>query len=81
MTAVKIPTDEVGRLAALKTLQLLGTPAERRFDRLARLAAHLLDAPIALISLVDEDKLWFKAHFGMDVCEAPRKFSFLQPCA
>ncbi|RUO66354.1 PAS domain S-box-containing protein/diguanylate cyclase (GGDEF) domain-containing protein [Pseudidiomarina planktonica] len=76
MTPVKIPMNEAERLAALKSLQILDTPAEKRFDRLARLAAHILDAPIALISLVDENRLWFKAHFGMDVCEAPRKFSF-----
>lgn len=76
MAALKFQMNEAERLAALKTLKILDTPAEQRFDRLASLAAHLLNAPIALISLVDENRLWFKAHFGMDVCEAPRKFSF-----
>ncbi|MGQ4277682.1 PAS domain S-box protein [Pseudidiomarina sp. E22-M8] len=76
MTVLNIPMNEAERLVALRALHILDTPAERRFDRLTRLAAHIMDAPIALISLVDENRLWFKAHFGMDVCEAPRKFSF-----
>ncbi|MAL84617.1 MAG: hypothetical protein CMF11_09825 [Idiomarina sp.] len=76
MSAARPPNNEAKRLAALKSLQLLGTPAERRFDRLTRTAAHVLDAPIALVSLVDEDRLWFKSHYGIDVCEAPRDFSF-----
>ena len=54
-----------GRLAALRQTNLLDTPAEEAFDRLARLAARVLGAPIALVSLVDEDRQFFKACFGL----------------
>ncbi len=50
-----------GRLAALRLTNLLDTPAEEAFDRLARLAARVLDVPIVLVSLVDEDRQFFKA--------------------
>jgi PAS domain S-box-containing protein len=54
-----------GRLAALRQTRLLDTPAEAVFDRLARLAARMLDAPIALLSLMDEDRQFFKATVGL----------------
>jgi PAS domain S-box-containing protein len=54
-----------GRLAALRQIELLDTPAEAVFDRLARLAARLLDAPVALMSLIDQDRQFFKASVGL----------------
>ena len=54
-----------GRLAALQQTNLLDTAAEEAFDRLARLAARLLDAPIALVTLVDADRLFLKACLGL----------------
>jgi GAF domain-containing protein len=54
-----------GRLAALHQTRLLDTPAEAVFDRLARLAARLLDVPIALMSLIDQDRQFFKASVGL----------------
>jgi len=54
-----------GRLAALRRTNLLDTPAEEAFDRLARLATRLLDAPVALVSLVDADRQFFKAAIGL----------------
>ncbi len=64
------------RLAALATYHILDTPLEADFDDLARLAATLCDAPIALISLVDARRQWFKAHYGLDTTETPREHAF-----
>jgi ribonuclease BN (tRNA processing enzyme)/DNA-binding response OmpR family regulator len=72
----RIPADEADRLSALRSLELLDTPREERFDRLTRLASRLLDVPIALISLVDSDRQWFKAAHGMEASMTPRERSF-----
>ena len=66
-----LPGDETERLACLRRYCVLDTGPELAFDRLARLAAAILDAPIALISLVDADRQWFKACVGIDA--APRR--------
>ncbi|MCB1932183.1 MAG: PAS domain-containing protein [Candidatus Accumulibacter sp.] len=70
------PINEVARLAALRACKLLDTPPEAPFDDLAELAARICAAPIALISLVDEDRLWSKARFGVDVVEIERSVAF-----
>jgi diguanylate cyclase (GGDEF)-like protein len=70
------PEDEAARLAALHRLDVLDTPPEDRFDRITRIARHLFDVPIALISLVDGDRQWFKSRAGLDACETPRDISF-----
>ena len=67
---------ETERLAALRRYQILDTTQEPAFDRIVRLAALLLDVPIALISLVDADRQWFKARYGLDVPETPRAIAF-----
>ncbi len=71
-----LPLDEVDRLAALEQLGILDTPPEERFDRLVRLAAASLGTPIALVSLVDERRQWFKARVGLDAVETPREHAF-----
>ncbi len=71
-----LPADESQRLATLRHLELLDTPREERFDRITRLAAALLEVPIAVISLVDADRQWFKAAYGLDATETPRDISF-----
>ena len=76
MGAAATPPDEEERLAGLYALRILDTPPEERFDRIARLAARLLGTPIALISLVDRDRQWFKARVGMAALETPRDVSF-----
>ncbi|MDX2022520.1 MAG: diguanylate cyclase [Deltaproteobacteria bacterium] len=76
MQAPPSPPDETSRLAALRALGLLDTQAEERFDRLTRLAQRLLGVPIALISLVDERRQWFKSRQGLDVSETDRALSF-----
>jgi PAS domain S-box-containing protein len=67
-----IPENETNRLAALHRYQVLDTPPEAAFDRITKLAARLFETPIALISLVDESRAWFKSSIGFDACEVPR---------
>lgn len=71
-----VPPDELQRLAALEALGLLDTPAEERFDRLTRVTAALFDVPIALVSLVDANRQWFKSCVGTDIKESSREMSF-----
>jgi diguanylate cyclase (GGDEF)-like protein len=70
------PGDEQARLAALHGLGILYTPAEERFDRITRLACRLLDAPIAMITLVDGACQWFKSKQGTLGSEDSRTISF-----
>ncbi|HFQ5107446.1 TPA: diguanylate cyclase [Vibrio vulnificus] len=70
------PDNEPQRIADLHSLNILDTAAEERFDRVTRIARRLFDVPIALVSLVDEDRQWFKSCFGLDVSETPRDISF-----
>jgi GGDEF domain-containing protein len=67
--------DELYRLESLRSLDVLDTPAEERFDRITRLATRLFGVPIAIISLVDEERQWFKSRQGLALCEADRKGS------
>ena len=67
-----LPPDEAGRLAALRRYAILDTPPDEAFDRVARLAASLFKAPIALVSFLDEDRAWFKSHIGVGISEIPR---------
>ncbi|HFQ5077004.1 TPA: diguanylate cyclase [Vibrio vulnificus] len=70
------PDNEPQRIADLHSLHILDTAAEERFDRVTRIARRLFDVPIALVSLVDEDRQWFKSCFGLNVSETPRDISF-----
>jgi len=70
------PQDEPARLAALNKTGLLDSMPEERFDRLTRLARQLFNVPIALVSLVDAKRQWFKSCQGLDVCETHRDVSF-----
>lgn len=70
------PANEAERLAALRELLILDTEPEERFDRITLFARREFDVPIALVSLVDEERQWFKSRFGMDVCETPRSIAF-----
>ena len=63
-------------MAALHAYDVLDTAAEPAFDALARLAAHIMRVPIALVSLVDTDRQWFKARYGLEAQETPRDVSF-----
>ena len=68
--------DEVGRLEALRELGLLDSPASEAFDRITRLASRLLEVPVALVSLIDQDRQWFKSRVGLAVAETPREHAF-----
>lgn len=76
MIDAPIPDDEAPRLAALLELRVLDTPAEERFDRITRTACALFGVPIALISLVDARRQWFKSAAGLEAPETPRGISF-----
>jgi ribonuclease BN (tRNA processing enzyme)/DNA-binding response OmpR family regulator len=71
-----LPWNEEQRLVALRALGVLDTPGEERFDRLTRLAAALFEVPVALVTLVDRDRQWFKSRHGLDMLETPRDMSF-----
>ena len=70
------PEDEAERLRALTDLNVLDTDAEERFDRYTRLACRLFGVPIALVSLVDEHRQWFKSRQGLAAGETSRDISF-----
>lgn len=76
MISPEMPADEQARLQTLHSIGLLDTAPEERFDRLTRLARRLFDVPIALVTLVDNDRQWFKSCDGLDVRETTREVSF-----
>ncbi|MGQ3054350.1 MAG: GAF domain-containing protein [Roseateles sp.] len=76
MTPAPIPANDAERLRALRELLILDTPPEERFDRIVSFAAEEFDMPIALVSLIDEQRQWFKARIGLAACETSREISF-----
>ncbi len=76
MKPAPLPPDEAERLAALRMYDVLDTPAEEPFDDLTELAARICEAPIALISLIDKDRQWFKSRVGLDAAETARDIAF-----
>jgi len=73
-----IPHNEKERLEALKSYHIMDSLSEQEFNAITKLAASICGVPIALISLLDENRQWFKAKFGIDVEETPRNISFCQ---
>jgi len=76
MKAPGTPANEADRLASLLTYNVLDTEGEAAFDALTTLAAAILEVPIALVSLVDADRQWFKARYGLEASETSRDVSF-----
>ena len=76
MQAPNKPANEAARQAALDSLGILDTLPEERYDRITRVAKNLFDVPIALLSLVDNERQWFKSCLGLDVSETSRDVSF-----
>ena len=76
MLTPAIPANERQRLKALRDMKVLDTPPEERFDRVTRLARQVFATKIALVSLVDENRQWFKSRQGLEACETPRDVSF-----
>lgn len=70
------PQNEDKLIAALRSLEILDTPPEEQFDRITRLAAHLFDVPIVLVSLINADRKWFKSQQGPSISETPCPVSF-----
>lgn len=71
-------TYEMERLRALQDCDILDTPPEQEFDNITKLASLICNTPIAVIALVDEDRLWFKSVIGLDCKQLPRSFSFAE---
>lgn len=76
MISPEHPVNEKARLAALRQLGLLDTAPEESFDRITRLAQRVMGTPIALVSLIDADRQWFKSNQGPDAIETARDVSF-----
>ena len=76
MKAPATSIDEAIRLTTLRSLDILDSLGEERFDRLTRMAKHMFRVPIALVSLVDENRQWFKSCIGLEVSETSRDISF-----
>ncbi|WP_025111494.1 diguanylate cyclase [Pseudomonas sp. H1h] len=76
MLAPEKPANEQARVATLRGLNVLDSAPEERFDRLTRLARRVFDVPIALVSLVDTNRQWFKSCVGLDASETGRDVSF-----
>lgn len=76
MLSPPTPSDETRRLETLRGLKLLDSLPEERFDRVTRLAKQVFSTPIALVSLIDADRQWFKSRQGLDTTETPRNISF-----
>lgn len=76
MPKAPLPPDEKARLAALRKLRILDTPAEERFDRITRIAQRLFKVPTVLVSLVEDKRQWFKSCQGLDAAETSRDCSF-----
>lgn len=76
MQTPAIPANEIERLHVLRALAILDTKAEERFDRVTRIATRMFNVPIALVTLVDANRQWFKSCIGLSTTETSRDISF-----
>jgi len=76
MIVANIPENEKERLQALLSYEMLDTGPEVQFEEITRLAAEYCDTPVALVSLIDESRQWFKSKYGIDESETHRDFAF-----
>jgi len=76
MKSPEKPTNEQARLDTLRSLNILDSVREERFDRLTRLARRLFNVPIAIVSIVDAEREWFKSSLGVELTETSREISF-----
>jgi formate hydrogenlyase transcriptional activator len=68
----ELPENEAERLDVLRRYQILDTPSDGAFDHIAAMAANFFHVPIAIVSLVDEDRIWFKSHYGIEANQVGR---------
>lgn len=73
VSAAIIPANEPQRIAAVRRYEILDTPADGSFDRITAIAARGFNVPISIISIVDNDRIWFKSHHGLDVAQIGRE--------
>lgn len=76
MLIAQLPSDEDLRLMDLASYDILDTAPEKAFDELVELACHLFDCPVALITLIDSKRQWFKSSWGVAERETPREYAF-----
>jgi PAS domain S-box-containing protein len=76
MISAPLPANEIERLMALRIYEVLDTAPEAEFDDLTRLASYICGTPIALVTLVDASRQWFKSRVGIEVSETPRETAF-----
>jgi diguanylate cyclase (GGDEF)-like protein len=76
MIKPEIPENETKRLHALRTLKILDSSNDERFDRVTRMAKRIFGVSISLVSLIDKDRQWFKSKQGLEATETPRDISF-----
>lgn len=76
VSTIPIPSDEPERLKSLKQYCILDTLSEQSYNDLTTIAAEICGTPISLISLIDENRQWFKSRYGIDATETPREYAF-----
>ncbi len=78
MTEYPVPENEAGRLSALNSFEILDTLPEDPYDGITKIISEVCQVPIALVSLIDGKRQWFKSKIGLDIDETPRSISFCQ---
>jgi signal transduction histidine kinase len=76
MVSPKEPSNELERLQNLYSYKIIDTIPETDYDDITRLAAQICDVPIALISIIDDKRQWFKSRYGLDVTQIPKEYAF-----